>query len=62
MVIAAMWIASARGPVARALAKPENVLAAARGGALILLVDFAYFGWVLMHQTPAPLPLPAGFR
>lgn len=62
VALAAMWIASSRGPVARALAKPENVLAAARGGALILLVDFAYFGWVLMHQTPAPLPLPSGFR
>ena len=58
VVLAAFWIASARGPIARAMARPENVIAAARGGALILLVDFAYFGWVLMHQTPAPLPLP----
>jgi hypothetical protein len=55
---AALWILSARGPIARALSRPDTVLAAARAGGLILLVDFAYFGWVLMHQTPAPLPLP----
>lgn len=57
---ALLWILSARPPLARVLARPESVLAAARAGGLILLVDFAYFGWVLMHQTPAPLPLPAG--
>jgi hypothetical protein len=55
-----LWFFSARGPLARALGRPENVLAAARAGGLILLVDFAYFGWILMHQTPAPLPLPEG--
>lgn len=60
IVFAALWAASARGPLARALSRPENLLAAARAGALILLVDFSYFGWVLMHQTPAPLPLPEG--
>ncbi len=55
-----LWLLSARGPLARTLARPATVLAAARAGGLILLVDFTYFGWVLMHQTPAPLPLPEG--
>jgi hypothetical protein len=55
-----LWLLSSRGPLARALARPATVLAAARAGGLILLVDFTYFGWVLMHQTPAPLPLPEG--
>ncbi len=52
------WLASARGPLARMLARKSTVLALARAGALVLLVDFVYFGWTLMHQTPAPLPLP----
>jgi hypothetical protein len=30
----------------------------ARAGGLVLLVDFAYFGWTMTHQTPAPLPIP----
>ncbi|HZF51257.1 MAG TPA: hypothetical protein VE093_21515 [Polyangiaceae bacterium] len=55
-----LWLLSSRGPLARALARPATVLAAARAGGLILLVDFTYFGWVLMHQTPVPLPLPEG--
>ncbi|MFT3775664.1 MAG: hypothetical protein QM820_60730 [Minicystis sp.] len=50
------WIASARGPLARALGRTAIVLAVARAGGLVLLVDFAYFGWTLTHQTPAPLP------
>jgi hypothetical protein len=55
---AALWIFSTRGRIARALSRPDTVLAVARAGGLILLVDFVYFGWVLMHQTPNPLPLP----
>jgi hypothetical protein len=55
-----LWVFSARGFLARALARPGNVLAAARAGGLILLVDFVYFGWILMNQTPVPLPLPEG--
>jgi hypothetical protein len=46
---------SARGPLARALAKGRVVLAIARAGGLVLLVDFAYFGWTMTHQVPAPL-------
>jgi hypothetical protein len=40
------------------LAKPSAVLAVARAGGLVLLVDFVYFGWALMTQTPAPWPVP----
>lgn len=50
------WIASARGPLARALARTAIVIAIARAGGLVLLVDFVYFGWTLTHQTPSPLP------
>ena len=46
---------------ARALDRPALVLAVARAGGLILLVDFVYFGWTMTHQTPAPLPLPAWY-
>jgi hypothetical protein len=48
------WAASRRGPLARALARPGLMLALARGVGLILLVDFAYFGWVMMHPAPSP--------
>jgi hypothetical protein len=50
------WIASARGPLSRALAKTAIVMSIAHAGALVLLVDFAYFGWTLTHQTASPLP------
>ncbi|MCC6555000.1 MAG: hypothetical protein IT372_18685 [Polyangiaceae bacterium] len=51
------WALAARGAVARALARPEVVLGMARAAGLTMLVDFVYFGWVLMHPTAAPLPL-----
>jgi hypothetical protein len=53
------YAASARGPLARALARTAVVLAIARIGALVLVFDFAYFGWTLTHQTPRPWPEPA---
>jgi hypothetical protein len=53
----AAWALAGRAPIARALAKRRTVLASARAGGLVLLVDFAYFGWTLTHQTPAPLPV-----
>ena len=56
---ALLWLASARGRLARAIARPEIILAIARAGGMILLVDFVYFGWTLTHQTPHPLPIPA---
>jgi hypothetical protein len=56
-----VWIASARGALGKALARPSAVTSIAHAGALVLLVDFAYFGWTLTHQTPAPLPLPAWY-
>ena len=52
------WLASARGPLARALTRTAIVLAIARAGGLVLLVDFAYFGWTATHQTPKPWPAP----
>jgi hypothetical protein len=56
---AAVWLVSARGRFSRAIARPQTILAIARAGGMILLVDFVYFGWTLSHQTPAPLPMPA---
>ena len=56
---ALLWLASARGRLSRAIARPEIILAIARAGGMILLVDFVYFGWTLTHQTPDPLPIPA---
>lgn len=44
------------------LSKPSVVVAIARAGALVLLLDFVYFGWALMNQTPHPWPLPAGYE
>lgn len=44
------------------LAKPSVVIAIARAGALVLLLDFVYFGWALMNQSPNPWPLPAGYE
>lgn len=55
---ALVWLASARGRFAKAIARPEIILAIARAGGMILLVDFVYFGWTLTHQTPRPLPIP----
>jgi len=49
-----VWAVSGRGAVGRALARPALVLALARGVGLMLLVDFAYFGWVMMHPAPSP--------
>lgn len=43
------------------LAKPDVVLAVARAGGLVLLLDFIYFGWALTHQTPRPWPFPEGY-
>lgn len=43
------------------LAKPQVVLAVARSGGLVLLLDFIYFGWALMNQTPNPWPIPAWY-
>jgi hypothetical protein len=54
----ATFLASARGPLARAIARASFVLAIAHAGALVLVVDFAYFGWTLSHQTPKPWPEP----
>jgi hypothetical protein len=53
------YAASARGLLARSLAKGAVVLAIARAGGLVLFVDFAYFGWTLTHQTPEPWSEPA---
>lgn len=58
VAFAIAWALAVRSPLARLLARPTAVVAVARAVGLIMLVDFAYFGWVLMHQTPRPLPLP----
>ena len=54
---AVVWFVSAKGRVSRAIARPQTILAIARAGAMILVVDFVYFGWTLTHQTPKPLPI-----
>jgi hypothetical protein len=51
------WLACLRGPLARVLARPRFVLAAARAVGLMVLVDFGYFGWTLSQASPAPPPL-----
>jgi hypothetical protein len=43
------------------LAKQDVVLSIARAGGLVLILDFVYFGWALMNQTPNPWPLPAWY-
>jgi hypothetical protein len=48
------FVASARWPFARSLARASVVVSIAHAGALVLMVDFAYFGWTLTHQTPSP--------
>ncbi|MFO0759681.1 MAG: hypothetical protein U0359_24545 [Byssovorax sp.] len=45
----------------RALERPSIILALARAGGLVLLVDFAYFGWTLGTQPPDPWPIPAWY-
>ena len=54
---ALVWLVSATGRISKAIARPATIVAIARAGAMILLVDFVYFGWTLTHQTPKPLPL-----
>ena len=46
-------------PGKRTLAERFGVNVKTCTGAMILLVDFVYFGWTLTHQTPNPLPAPA---
>jgi hypothetical protein len=58
---AGTFAAGAKGPFSRALARPSFVLGLAHAAALVVLVDFVYFGWVLTHQAPAPLPLPSWY-
>lgn len=48
------WGAAGRGRVAAALERPALVVALARGVGLMMLVDFAYFGWVMMQAAPSP--------
>lgn len=52
------WLASARGPLSRALTRTAVVLAIARAGGLVLVVDFGYFGWSALHQTARPWAEP----
>jgi hypothetical protein len=54
----AAYLASRRGALGRAVDAPRFLAAIARAGALVLAVDFAYFGWRMMTQTPVPLELP----
>ncbi len=51
----AAWLVAAR---ATWLARRDVVLAIAHAGAMILVVDFLYFGWTLTHAPATPLPLP----
>jgi hypothetical protein len=55
---AATWLVSAR---VAWLGRRSVVLAIARAGGLVLLVDFVYFGWVLSHVPASPLPLPSWY-
>lgn len=59
-VTGAIWLLSARAPLARALQKKAFVLSVAQASGLALLVDLTYFGWVFLTQPVLPLPLPPG--
>lgn len=48
------WAAAGRGRAAAELTRPALVVALARGVGLMMLVDFAYFGWVMMQVAPSP--------
>jgi hypothetical protein len=52
------YLASAKGPLSRILARASIVLAVAHAGALVLTVDFLYFGWTLTHQDAVPWEEP----
>jgi len=49
------WLVASR---AAWLGRREVILAIAHAGAMILVVDFLYFGWTLTHVPATPLPLP----
>ena len=49
-------LARERARAARAGPRAPAVVWRSRAPGPRLLVDFAYFGWTLTHQTPAPLP------
>ena len=48
----------ALAPRAPSLARPSFVLALARAGGLVLLIDCAYFAAVVLTRSPEPWPLP----
>ena len=52
------YLGSSRGALGRALARTSIIVAIAHAGALVLLVDFAYFGWTLTHQSLTPWQEP----
>lgn len=52
---AVAWMATERTAW---LGRRSVVLGIARGGAMILLVDFVYFGWAIASRGPSALPLP----
>jgi hypothetical protein len=54
----ATWLLAAR---AAWLGRRSVVLAIAHAGAMILLVDFLYFGWTLVNLPATPEPLPAWY-
>lgn len=60
LVTAAIWLLSGRRPLAALLAKRPVVMAIAEAAGLVLLIDFSYFGWILLTQSANPLPLPPG--
>lgn len=51
LVFGITWLATARGPAARALARPAVVPAVARAVGLMMLIDLLYFGWALMTSN-----------
>lgn len=49
---------SGSAPVRARLNQRSFVEGVASAVGLMMLVDFLYFGWILTHQSPSPLPLP----
>lgn len=43
----------------RLIPKPSFLQGAAKAVALLIVLDFCVFGWLLFQQAPSPLPLPS---
>lgn len=59
--IACALIAIVLGRTRATTVSERTTRAVVHAAAFAMALDFLYFGWVMTHQTPAPLPLPAWY-